>query len=144
MKPLPAAAILILLAPLAGGCAYSAARWRDFTDIVSLGISSATILMGNSTTSPDVTFRRGDADGNGNTNITDAITVLGRLFLGGSPLYCEDAADSNDDGKVNLTDSVFVLLYLFLGGGAVPAPGPVDCGLDPTTDDLLECTRECK
>ena len=112
-------------------------------DVVSLGISSATVLVGK-TAAPEVeAFRRGDADGNGSTNITDPITVLARLFLGGAPLYCEDAADSNDDGQLNMTDPILLLLYLFGGGEPPASPGPVDCGPDPTPDTFSECTRQC-
>ena len=35
-----AAAILGVLPLVSGGCSYAAARWRDLTDIVSLGISA--------------------------------------------------------------------------------------------------------
>lgn len=49
--------------------------------------------------------------------ISDAIQILGHLFLGAPPeLPCHDAADANDDGKLDLTDAVYLLGYLFLGG----------------------------
>jgi hypothetical protein len=35
-----AAAALVTAAALVQGCAYSAARWRDFTDVLSLGVSA--------------------------------------------------------------------------------------------------------
>jgi hypothetical protein len=87
-------------------------------------------------------FRRGDSDGNGVVNVTDAVTVLGRLFRGEDPLPCDDAADGNDDGGLNITDAVFILEHLFRSGPAPPAPGPADCGTDPT-EDALGCTKAC-
>lgn len=85
-------------------------------------------------------FLRGDATGDGNINITDAVNILNYLFLGGGEPICQDAADSDDSGVVNLTDAVFILNWLFLGGISPPAPGPDSCGADPTPD-ALECVE---
>ena len=81
-------------------------------------------------------FIRGDVNGDSGIDISDAITVLGYLFTGGS-IDCEKAADSNDDGAVNVADGIQILGYLFSGTGDPPAPFP-DCGGDPTVD-LLGC-----
>jgi hypothetical protein len=89
-----------------------------------------------------VAFRRGDADGNGIVNVTDAVAVLGRLFRGEDPLPCDDAADGNDDGGLNITDAVYILEHLFRSGPAPPSPGPSDCGTDPT-EDSLDCGKGC-
>ena len=51
-------------------------------------------------------FVRGDANLDGLINISDAITILGALFLGTGPLGCEDSADTNDDGVLNVTDAI--------------------------------------
>jgi hypothetical protein len=87
-------------------------------------------------------FRRGDADGNGSMNVTDAVVILGRLFQGQDPLPCDDAADGNDDGGLNITDAVHILEHLFRSGPAPPSPGPSDCGVDPT-EDSLDCGKGC-
>ena len=90
-------------------------------------------------------FARGDADGGGAIEISDAILVLSYLFLGTKQLNCLDAADANDDGAVNLSDPVATLSYLFLGGATPPAPGPPDsCGPDPTEDGLARCDGACR
>lgn len=81
-------------------------------------------------------FRRGDATGDGEVNITDPIATLSFLFTGGAPLGCEDAGDANDDGRLDISDAVTTLNYLFLGGASIPAPGPSACGEDPSDDDL--------
>src|SRR5688572_13791887 len=89
------------------------------------------------------TFRRGDADGNQVVNLSDAVATLDRLFRGGAALPCNDAADSDDSGDLDLGDAVHTLNYLFLGGPAPPAPGPEDCGADPTGPDALGCGTAC-
>jgi hypothetical protein len=83
-------------------------------------------------------FRRGDPDGNGGVNITDAVRILNVLFLGLGTIDCSDAADSDDNGAVNITDAVRILNVLFLGIGSIPAPGMDTCGVDPT-DDAVGC-----
>jgi len=67
--------------------------------------------------------------------ITDAILVLGRLFLGEAEVPCLDAADANDDGEVDISDPVAILGYLFTGGTPLPPPQP-EPGPDPTGDGL--------
>jgi hypothetical protein len=79
-------------------------------------------------------FLRGDADDDGRVNLTDAVSILGQLFLGRA-MVCGDASDANDDGRVNLTDAVYVLGHLFLGGPP-PAPPYSEPGGDPVTDDV--------
>ncbi|MEM7235925.1 MAG: hypothetical protein AAF517_27405, partial [Planctomycetota bacterium] len=80
-------------------------------------------------------FVRGDADGSGRIELTDAIFGLQYLFLGGDAPSCADAADANDDNAVDLSDSLHVLAFNFLGGNPPPAPFP-RCGLDETKDSL--------
>ena len=81
-------------------------------------------------------FRRGDANADGELNLTDAVFTLGVLFLGEAAPTCSDAADADDNGEVQLTDAVFTLNYLFLGGGPLPTPGSESCGTDPSRDRL--------
>lgn len=80
-------------------------------------------------------FRRGDANGDGQYDISDAIGILSFLFLGASAPPCMDGADVNDDGKIDVSDAVSFLAWRFLGG-TQPAPPYPECGHDPTTDEL--------
>jgi hypothetical protein len=85
-------------------------------------------------------FIRGDANGDGKVDLSDAVCTLSRLFLGtGScqSVLCEDALDTNDDGKIDVSDPVYLLDFLFLGGPEPPAPFLVP-GKD-LTDDALGC-----
>jgi hypothetical protein len=88
-------------------------------------------------------FRRGDADADGTTVITDAIVVLEWLFRGGREPGCRDAADSDDSGVIDLTDPIRLLDFLFRGGPEPPDPGTAACGDDPTTDELGPCAEDC-
>jgi hypothetical protein len=85
-------------------------------------------------TAGDAQFRRGDARDDGTRNLTDAITILGFLFLGQPEPGCLDSADADDNSLLNLTDAVYLLQHLFQSG---PPPGePLDCGSDPTMDGI--------
>jgi predicted outer membrane repeat protein len=90
-----------------------------------------------------VPFRRGDADGSGSTNITDAIAILGYLFLGAETPSCLKSADIDGDRAVNITDAVYLLGFLFLGGPAPPPPWP-ECGVDPSPAPGCESARGCE
>ena len=81
-------------------------------------------------------FTRGDVNGDGGVDISDAITTLDYLFTGGT-INCENSADSNDDGAINVADGIALLGYLFSGAAAPPPPFDA-CGIDPTPD-ALEC-----
>lgn len=83
-----------------------------------------------------VRFRRGDANNDGGLDISDAIFLLAELFSLGTPAGCRDAADANDDGEVDIADAVLVLDTLFGTGTPVPAPGPFECGVDPSADGI--------
>ncbi len=84
-------------------------------------------------------FRRGDTTADGPLDITDAVSLLGHLFLGGEAPHCPDAADANDDGVLDISDPLSMLGFLFLAGEPPPVPGPRDCGSDPSADDLGPC-----
>jgi hypothetical protein len=77
-------------------------------------------------------FHRGDSDNNGQLQLTDAVRILGYLFLGQTAPTCLDAADADGNNQLQLTDAVRILGYLFLGQAAPAAPGPPPspCGTD--------------
>ncbi len=81
-------------------------------------------------------FVRGDANSDDSVDISDAVRILGFLFLG-AELDCVDRADVDDDGIVVITDAIALLNYLFQDGRAPREPFPV-AGEDPTPDNL-EC-----
>ncbi len=84
-------------------------------------------------------FVRGDANGDARVDLSDSVSVLGVLFLGGVAFTCPSAADGNDDGSLDVADAIYVLAFLFQGGTPPPAPFP-EAGPDPTPD-ALPCGR---
>ena len=90
-------------------------------------------------------FRRGDANGDGIVlPLEDANFLLLGVIFGPFP-PCLDAADVDDNGaQFALLDALYLLNWGFAGGDAPPDPGPFECGIDPTDDDL-ECdtTPDC-
>jgi hypothetical protein len=90
---------------------------------------------------PEPRFSRGDCNGDGEHDVSDAVCILSYLFLGGGSPGCLDALDAEDSGVLDITDAVYLLEYLFLGGPAPLPPFP-RCGVDPTdelTGDDLTC-----
>jgi glycoprotein endo-alpha-1,2-mannosidase len=89
-------------------------------------------------------FRRGDANADGDVDISDVVCMLAYLFAGDagacalSVPRCFDAADANDDGAVDLADPIKVLGYLFSNAGPLPAPSET-CGSDLVDDTLTAC-----
>jgi hypothetical protein len=91
------------------------------------------------------TFRRGDADANGNIDVTDAVNLLNFLFLGGPKPQCLDASDFDDSGLADISDAVANLSYQFLGGVASALPGPLNCGPDAILEAPdLGCDVGCR
>jgi 6-phosphogluconolactonase (cycloisomerase 2 family) len=84
-------------------------------------------------------FHRGDSTADGAVDLADAVFTLDHLFRGGEASVCLDASDADDTGRLDLADPVYLLNHLFRGGAEIPAPGPIDCGVDPTDDGLAEC-----
>ncbi len=82
-----------------------------------------------------VSFRRGDVNVDGGTDVSDPVSILGFLFQGTGDLPCHKSADVNDDGDVDISDAIGLLGHLFLGASAPPPPFR-ECGKDATADDL--------
>lgn len=102
----------------------------------SAALAPATILIGATLKlTREPAFRRGDVNGDGSMDITDAVATLSYLFQGQGTAGCEDAADANDDGALDISDPIAALSHLFLGGPPLPAPA-AECGHDPTEDQL--------
>jgi hypothetical protein len=65
-------------------------------------------------------FIRGDANGDGVLNVSDAVHLINYLFISGPAPQPLAAGDANSDGLVNITDVVYLINYLFIDG---PPPG---------------------
>jgi hypothetical protein len=84
-------------------------------------------------------FVRGDSNGDGTIDLSDAVHTLSYLFQGGARPLCFDAADANDDGLLDLSDAVRTLGFLFLGHSSLAPPNAVP-DFDPTPDGMT-CLR---
>ena len=85
-------------------------------------------------------FRRGDCSDDGIVDISDAIRVIGILFLGSRPSFCQAACDGNSDGALDISDPIFILNFLFCGGPEPPYPGKgPDCNSQQGGQELLTC-----
>jgi len=61
----------------------------------------------------------GDANGDGETNVADAVYMINYVFKGGPAPDPVEAGDANCDGDSNIGDAVYIINYVFKGG---PAP----------------------
>ena len=64
---------------------------------------------------------RGDANADGEVNLTDAIFTLQWLFQAGDAPPCLASADANADGFIDISDPTFTLNFLYVGGAGHPA-----------------------
>jgi aminopeptidase N len=64
----------------------------------------------------------GDANGDGQANVGDAVFLINFVFKSGPPPGNLDAGDANADCNVNVGDAVYLINFVFKGG---PTPKPV-------------------
>ncbi|MCH9032153.1 MAG: hypothetical protein IIB00_07845, partial [candidate division Zixibacteria bacterium] len=71
---------------------------------------------------------RGDTNGDGVVNISDAICVIRYAFcpqgFGCCDFSCLEQADADGGGDVNIGDCIFLVKYIFVAGAPAPPPCP--------------------
>jgi len=75
-------------------------------------------------------YTSGDANGDDNVNVSDAVFIINFAFSGGAPPNPLDAGDANCDVSVNVSDAVYIINYAFSGGyppGDPDGDGNPDC-----------------
>ena len=117
---------------LLSGC-DQAAKFANFIDEFEGPESEVALGVREFLEATCFVFVRGDSNGDGALDISDAVHTLLFLFLGDASLECEDMADSNDDGEVDISDALRTLGHLFECDSAPPYPFP-DPATDPTQD----------
>jgi hypothetical protein len=80
-------------------------------------------------------FKRGDVNGDRQVDISDVVSLIDQLYLGGRVTGNPDAADADDNGRIEITDAVVIINELFLGTAAIASPYPEE-GVDPTSDSI--------
>ncbi len=104
---------------------------RDLVATDERGSSKLPSGLRYSEAQGEVNFLRGDTNESGRIDLSDAVFVLGYLFLGNpTRLACLDAADVDASLSISLTDAIYLLQHLFLGAPQPPGPYP-DCGAAP-------------
>jgi hypothetical protein len=66
----------------------------------------------------DVSYICGDANGDSNPNVGDAVHIINYVFKGGEAPVPIEAGDANCDGNCNVGDAVYLINYVFKGGDA--------------------------
>ncbi len=66
-------------------------------------------------------LRAGDANGDGQVDVSDAVWLINYIFKNGSAPDPFEAGDANCNGTVNVADAVYLINYIFKGG-----PGPCE------------------
>jgi hypothetical protein len=66
----------------------------------------------------------GDANGDGDANVGDAVFLINYVFKSGAAPECLAEGDANCDGGANVGDAVYLINYVFKGG---PAPMATCC-----------------
>jgi hypothetical protein len=132
------------LAPDALGYGFGALETGDYDCCVVASVAGrpgAPVCCAFSVAAPR--FLRGDANGDGGIDVSDAIRVLLYLFAGADPEPgCLSACDADDDGAVLLVDAIFELNFLFRGGADPDPPFP-ECGADLSGDALTCAAPPC-
>jgi hypothetical protein len=72
--------------------------------------------------SPRPPCRHGDANRDGDIDISDAVSLISHIFAGGAAPDPRAAGDANCDGAVDISDAVFLISYIF-SNGAKPCEG---------------------
>lgn len=81
-----------------------------------------------------VAYRRGDTNGDGSVDLSDAIATLLHLFARSGEPDCLAALDIDGDAEVHLTDAVALLTHLFRAGPPPASPYP-HCGFSRSVAD---------
>jgi hypothetical protein len=84
--------------------------------------SGGTSEIPNSFFSFGRSFIRCDCNGDGTVDVSDMISMLTHLFLGGPGCVCAEAGDCNDDDEFDVSDPIRALIFLFIDGDRVPPP----------------------
>ncbi len=77
-------------------------QWGQYSDIVQTYVTN--------------TYVCGDANGDSNNDVADAVFLINYVFKGGPAPDPIEAGDANGDGETNIADGVYVINYVFKGG----------------------------
>jgi hypothetical protein len=110
--------------------------------VASDGRGRVTLPAGVTYVEAGSSFIRGDSNGDGRVDSSDAVTTLEMLFRRGDAAGCRAAADANGDFRIDVSDAAFTLGFLFRGGASPGSPYP-DCGRGGVGDLDCETSPGC-
>lgn len=70
----------------------------------------------------DVCDYCGDANGNGNVNLLDIITMIGHLYKGCLSLQHTRLSDVDGNGTINILDIIYLIYFLYKNGPPLMCP----------------------
>jgi uncharacterized delta-60 repeat protein len=105
-----------------GPGAFNAIAVDAAGNVCAAGSSAGDFVVAKYNGAAATPFRRGDANADGNLDLSDGVTVLAHLFLGGARPPCERAADADASGALDLSDAISIFVHLYRGGPGLPDP----------------------
>jgi C1A family cysteine protease len=79
---------------------------------------------------PEPPYICGDATGDEEVNVSDAVHIINYVFVSGNPPDPMESGDADCSGEVNVSDAVWIINYVFVGGNApcdTDGDGEPDC-----------------
>ena len=102
-----------------GAYVFSHNNWNPKTLFVPKGSAAAYTAADGWKEFPTITeYTLGDANGDGNVTITDAVAIVNCILGNASAQFDLMAADVNGDGVISITDAVAVVNIILNQGGA--------------------------
>ena len=89
-------------------------NWHDSSMVMRDSLSGQVIVC-------PLSFRFGDANGDGSINISDVVRLIAYIFAGGATPVPLLAGDADCNGAINISDAVYLVGYIFAHG-----PSPCD------------------
>ncbi|NIP44297.1 MAG: hypothetical protein GWO41_07735 [candidate division Zixibacteria bacterium] len=107
----------------------------NITEMDSSGTILNTYYVGDGPQSADINFSGpeyicGDVNDDLTVNVSDAVSIINYVFIGGEAPDPLESADTNCDGGVNISDAVWLINYVFIDGNR-------PC--DTNGDDISDC-----
>jgi hypothetical protein len=96
-----------------------------YDDTFNEGVSDAFLFKFG-----ELVYMCGDANNDQSVNVSDAVSIINYVFVGGMPPNPIESGDCNCDSTCNVSDAVAIINYVFVGGYTPCDPdndGDPDC-----------------
>ncbi len=89
---------------------------NDLPNIAAVTFGSEGIVYAFRTLAEGPTYICGDANGDEDINVGDAVYLINHIFNAGAAPDPIEAGDANGDGNLNIGDAVYLINHIFNGG----------------------------